>query len=81
MQEQKELSPHIDIMQLHEAMPMADQKEVLEWHLGQRRRIVLATAIAETRVRVAAVTAVVDFGHTQEPFFDEDRGFDALKMV
>jgi HrpA-like RNA helicase len=81
MQEQKGLSLDMDIMQLHEAMPMADQKQVLEWHHGLPRRIVLSTDTAQTRVRVAAVTAVVDFGHTQAPFFDEDRGCDALKMV
>lgn len=47
----------------------------------QRRRVVLATNVAETSVTVEGVTGVVDTGLARELVFDPGVGLDRLKLV
>ncbi|HZU36538.1 MAG TPA: DEAD/DEAH box helicase, partial [Gemmataceae bacterium] len=46
-----------------------------------RRRIVLATNVAETSVTVEGITAVVDTGLARMPMFDQAVGLDRLQLV
>jgi ATP-dependent helicase HrpB len=65
---------------LHGALDAAAQDRVLA--PGQaRRRVVLATNIAETSLTVPRVTAVVDAGLVKQPRFDARVGLDRLELV
>lgn len=46
----------------------------------QRRRVILATNVAETSITVDGVTAVVDSGRARVPRFDPDLGLDRLEL-
>jgi ATP-dependent helicase HrpB len=48
---------------------------------GPRRRVVLATNVAETSVTVEGVTSVVDTGLARELVFDPGVGLDRLRLV
>ena len=65
------------VMPLHGAMPFAKQRAVLR--SGDRRRVVLATAIAETSLTIEGVRIVVDGGLARRPVFDPGAGMTRLE--
>ena len=67
----------LDVVALHGRLPAAAQDEVLRPH-HDRRRVVLATAVAESSLTVPGVRAVVDAGLARSPRTDLARGLDAL---
>ncbi|NMO88752.1 ATP-dependent helicase HrpB [Actinomycetospora sp. TBRC 11914] len=64
---------------LHGGQDAARQDAVLA--PSARRRVVLATAIAETSLTVPGVRVVVDAGLSRRPWTDHARGLDALVTV
>ncbi|MFM7923787.1 MAG: helicase-related protein, partial [Planctomycetaceae bacterium] len=46
-----------------------------------RRRVILATNVAETSITIEGVTAVVDTGYARQMLFDADSGLDRLELV
>lgn len=46
-----------------------------------RRRVILATNVAETSITIDGVTAVVDTGYARQMLFDADSGLDRLELV
>lgn len=52
----------VDARRLHGSMGLAEQRSLLSPRPGDRRRVILATSIAETSLTVPRVTAVVDSG-------------------
>ena len=71
-----------DVLALHGGQPAARQDAVLAGPApGARRRVVLATAVAETSLTVPGVRAVVDAGLDRVPHTDHARGLDALVTV
>ncbi|MGY1636260.1 ATP-dependent helicase HrpB [Geodermatophilus sp. SYSU D00742] len=68
-----------DVRPLHGRLPAADQDAALT--AGPRRRVVLATDVAETSLTVPGVRAVVDAGLARVPRFDVSRGLGALATV
>ncbi|CAM5682963.1 ATP-dependent helicase HrpB OS=Streptomyces griseomycini OX=66895 GN=FHS37_000232 PE=4 SV=1 [Streptomyces griseomycini] len=48
---------------------------------GERRRVVLATSVAESSLTVPGVRVVVDAGLAREPRVDHARGLSALTTV
>ena len=46
-----------------------------------RRRVILATNVAETSITIDGVTAVVDTGFAKQMLFDADSGLDRLELV
>lgn len=69
----------VDVLQVHGRAPAAVQDAVLS--AGARRRVVLATAVAESSLTVPGVRVVVDAGLAREPRVDHARGLSALTTV
>lgn len=69
----------VEILQVHGRAPAAVQDAVLS--PGARRRVVLATAVAESSLTVPGVRVVVDSGLAREPRVDHARGLSALTTV
>ncbi|MGV9993975.1 helicase-related protein, partial [Streptomyces sp. NPDC003374] len=69
----------VDVLQVHGRAPAAVQEAVLA--PGRRRRVVLATAVAESSLTVPGVRVVVDSGLAREPRVDHARGLSALTTV
>ncbi|MFE7839741.1 ATP-dependent RNA helicase [Streptomyces sp. NPDC057474] len=68
-----------DVLQVHGRAPAAVQDAVLAG--GERRRVVLATSVAESSLTVPGVRVVVDSGLAREPRVDHARGLSALTTV
>ncbi|MBM9436183.1 ATP-dependent RNA helicase [Actinacidiphila bryophytorum] len=69
----------VDVLQLHGRAPAAAQDAALA--PGQRRRVLLATSVAESSLTVPGVRTVVDSGLTREPRMDHARGLGSLTTV
>ncbi|GIM90273.1 ATP-dependent RNA helicase [Paractinoplanes toevensis] len=68
-----------DVIPLHGRQPGSIQDAALR--PGPRRRVVLATAVAESSLTVPGVRAVVDAGLSRVPRMDHARGLGALVTV
>ncbi|MFF5991943.1 ATP-dependent helicase HrpB [Prauserella flavalba] len=71
--------PGVDVLPLHGRLPAARQDAALTE--GSRRRVVLATAVAESSLTVPGVRAVVDSGLARVPRVDHRRGLPGLATV
>ncbi|MEU5399356.1 ATP-dependent helicase C-terminal domain-containing protein [Streptomyces sp. NPDC005963] len=69
-----------EVLQLHGRAPAAVQDAVLSGSAG-RRRVVLATSVAESSLTVPGVRVVVDSGLAREPRTDHARGLGSLATV
>ncbi|MFF1325388.1 ATP-dependent helicase HrpB [Streptomyces chartreusis] len=69
----------IEVLQVHGRAPAAVQDAALAG--GERRRVVLATSVAESSLTVPGVRVVVDSGLAREPRVDHARGLSALTTV
>lgn len=69
----------IDVCTLHGSQPLDEQARALR--AGPRRRIVLATNVAETALTVEGVTVVVDSGLARVARFDARTGLDRLRLA
>lgn len=68
----------VDVLPLHGALPVEEQQRALVPTPGGRRRVVLATDIAETSVTIEGVTIVIDLGLARKPRFDPGSGLTRL---
>jgi ATP-dependent helicase HrpB len=71
----------VDVHQLFGALQAAEQDAALAPGLPGRRKVVLATDIAETSLTVEGVRVVVDAGLTRRPVFDAGTGLTRLATV
>jgi ATP-dependent helicase HrpB len=69
----------VDVLPLHGRAPAAVQDAALA--PGERRRVLLATSVAESSLTVPGVRVVVDAGLAREPRMDHARGLGALTTV
>jgi ATP-dependent helicase HrpB len=69
----------VDVRPLHGRLPAAEQDAALT--AGPRRRVVLATDVAESSLTVPGVRVVVDAGLARAPRVDLSRGLGALVTV
>jgi len=67
------------LLPLHGELPLDRQDDALRRHA--KRKVVLATNVAETSVTVEGVTGVVDTGLARQLNFDPDVGLDRLQLV
>ncbi|OGR31358.1 MAG: ATP-dependent helicase HrpB [Desulfuromonadales bacterium GWC2_61_20] len=67
-----------DLRPLYGDLPFAEQERALL--PGPRRRVVLATNIAETSLTIDGVDVVVDSGFERRPRFDAARGMTTLEL-
>jgi ATP-dependent helicase HrpB len=70
-----------DVRPLFGAMALADQDAAIKPARDGRRKIVLATTIAETSLTIDGVEAVIDTGFKRSPRFDPASGMTALETV
>ncbi|GAB3511215.1 ATP-dependent helicase HrpB [Pseudoxanthomonas daejeonensis] len=70
-----------EVLALHGELPVEQQSRVLQPAPDGRRRVVLATNVAESSVTLPGVRVVVDAGLAREPRFDPNSGFSRLDSV
>jgi ATP-dependent helicase HrpB len=66
---------------LYGDLPMKKQQEAIMPDASGRRKIVLATSIAETSLTIEGVKVVIDSGLARVPSFDPNSGLTRLKTV
>ena len=69
------------ICPLYGQLSYAEQQAALVPEPGGRRKVVLATSIAETSLTIEGVRIVVDSGYTRKPVFNPGTGLSGLKTV
>lgn len=72
---------NVDVVPLHGNLEGAAQDAAIRPAPTGRRKVVLATAIAETSVTIDGVTAVVDCGFSRLPKYEPDTGLTRLETV
>lgn len=72
---------HVDVLPLHGRLEPAEQDRALAPSLPGRRRIVVATSVAESSLTVPGVRVVVDAGLSREPRLDLGRSMSGLVTV
>jgi ATP-dependent helicase HrpB len=71
------LGPRAEVLPLHGTMRLEDQRRViLPPEPGSRRRLVLATSIAETSLTVPGISAIADSGWARLTRFHPATGLD-----
>jgi ATP-dependent helicase HrpB len=71
-------APGVDVLELHGSLPAADQDRALE--MSDRRRVIVATNIAQTSLTVPGIHAVIDTGRHKVARYDPARGVDSLEL-
>ncbi|MFT4178816.1 MAG: ATP-dependent helicase HrpB [Thermomonas sp.] len=71
----------VEVLALHGELPIEQQTRVLQPAPDGRRRVVLATNVAESSVTLPGVRVVIDSGLAREPRFDPNSGFSRLDVV
>ncbi|WP_374473817.1 ATP-dependent helicase HrpB [Arenimonas sp.] len=69
------------VLALHGDLPVEAQSAALAPDPQGRRRIILATNVAESSVTLPGVRVVVDLGLAREPRYDPNSGFSRLETV
>ncbi len=75
------LAPEVDIRPLYADLPPAAQEQAILPSPPGRRKIVLATAIAETSLTIEGVRIVIDSGWMRVPRFDPRSGMTRLETI
>jgi ATP-dependent helicase HrpB len=75
----KDLSTKIDLRPLYGGLPFSEQEAAII--PGKKRRVVLATNIAETSLTIEGIESVVDSGWERRPRFDAARGMTRLETL
>jgi ATP-dependent helicase HrpB len=70
-----------EVLALHGELPVEQQSRVLQPSQDGRRRVVLATNVAESSVTLPGVRVVIDSGLAREPRYDPNSGFSRLDVV
>ncbi len=79
--EERRLPANVDLAPLYGALERADQDRAVAATPPGRRKIVLATSIAETSLTIEGVRIVIDCGLARVPVFEPDLGLTRLETV
>ena len=71
----------VAVLPLHGELPLERQSAALQPDPLGRRRVVLATNVAESSVTLPGVRVVIDSGLAREPRYDPNSGFTRLDVV
>lgn len=71
----------LHILPLYAALPAAEQRMVLDAAPLGKRKVVVATNVAETSITIDGITHVVDSGFTKTRYLDMRVGMDVLTTV
>ncbi|MDY0022226.1 ATP-dependent helicase HrpB, partial [Arenimonas caeni] len=69
------------LLPLHGDLPVDQQSAALSPDAAGRRRVILATNVAESSVTLPGVRVVIDLGLAREPRYDPNSGFSRLETV
>lgn len=75
------LAPTVDLHKLHGMLPLDAQDAAIRPAPAGRRKVVLATNVAETSLTIEGIRIVVDGGYRRAPRFDPNGGFTRLETV
>lgn len=75
------LAGDIPVLPLHGDLSVDQQTAALAPDPDGRRRVVLATNVAESSVTLPGVRVVIDLGQAREPRYDPNSGFSRLETV
>ncbi len=75
------IAADVDLVPLHGELGLAEQRAALQAAAPGRRRVVLATNVAESSVTLPGIRSVIDSGLAREPRFDPNSGFTRLAVV
>jgi ATP-dependent helicase HrpB len=75
------LDTDAEVLELHGDLSVEQQARVLQAAHDGRRRVVLATNVAESSVTLPGVRVVIDSGLAREPRYDPNSGFSRLDVV
>jgi ATP-dependent helicase HrpB len=75
------LPPATDLHLLHGELPLEAQQATLRLATAGRRKVILATSIAETSLTIEGVRVVIDGGFARVPRFVPRTGFTTLETV
>jgi len=75
------LSPDVQVAPLHGDLPQADQDMAIEAAAPGRKKIVLASSIAETSLTIDGIRVVIDAGQLRAPRFDPRSGLTRLETI
>lgn len=75
------IDPSVQVLALHGELPIEQQSAALRPDAHGRRRVILATNLAESSVTLPGVRVVIDSGQAREPRFDPNSGFSRLETV
>ncbi|MDB5268842.1 MAG: hypothetical protein JWP58_1882, partial [Hymenobacter sp.] len=78
---QDSLPDHVDLHLLHGELPLETQDAALRPSKAGRRKVILATSIAETSLTIEGVRVVIDGGFARVPRFVPRTGFTTLETV
>lgn len=79
--EEAKLPSGVDLCPLYGTLPPQDQDAAIQPAKAGRRKIVLATSIAETSITIEGVRIVVDSGLARVPRYEPDLGLSRLETV
>lgn len=74
-------NPAVDIVALYGALDMREQDRAISPSPPGRRKVVLATSIAETSLTIEGVRVVIDSGLSRVPRYEPDVGITRLETV
>lgn len=76
-----ESPPPLDVYPIYSSLPADLQKKIFNKQNSERRKVVVATNIAETSLTVDGIKYVVDCGLVKMKLFSPKLGMDTLQMV
>lgn len=78
---EESVATDIEIVALYSDLPLDRQDAAIRPSATGRRKIILATSIAETSLTIEGVRVVIDSGYTRAPRFDPATGMSALQTI
>jgi len=70
----------IDVLPLHGSLPPAEQDRAVAPARDGRRKVIVATNVAETSITIDGVTCVIDSGQVQMHRYDPQRALNLLRV-
>ena len=78
---ERQLGPGVEVTPLYGALDLRDQNRAIAPSPPGKRKVVLATSIAETSLTIDGVSVVIDCGLSRVPKFDPSNGLTRLETV
>ncbi|HET9395926.1 MAG TPA: helicase-related protein, partial [Nitrospiraceae bacterium] len=75
------IDPSVQIAPLHGDLPLERQNAAIRPTVAGRRKVVLATSIAETSLTIEGIRVVIDAGRARIPRYDPRSGLTRLETV